>query len=327
MERRIVVITGANSGIGKAAAVKFASEGCQVIMACRNIDAGEIAMEKIRKASGSPYVKLMKLDVSSFESIAHFQAEFVRHYERLDVLIHNAAYFNHGAKVYQLSPDGIETTFATNTFGPLYLTRLLLPSLAKSEDPRILNACTTNIKHFYDPKRRIDFDDLRGEFRGRRRYNVYRKYGDSKMALLMLTFKMAEMYKDPGIKVNAVMIPAIRQERSSLKKFRGIWRFIAAVRNPFTPPPERIASTYFHICTSGEFGTITGKLINHFNRVVLPSRLGARPDLITNVKELFGSDYYPGYADRADVREKVWEIGGSLTPDPEAPPEALTSDR
>jgi NAD(P)-dependent dehydrogenase (short-subunit alcohol dehydrogenase family) len=69
MNSKIVVITGANSGIGKASATKFAAEGCHVIMACRNIEISKIAQQEIMSTSGNPYVDLMELDVSSFESI------------------------------------------------------------------------------------------------------------------------------------------------------------------------------------------------------------------------------------------------------------------
>lgn len=84
------------------------------------------------------------------------------------------------------------------------MTNLLLDHLTKSDDPRVLNACTTNIRHFFDPKRKIDFDNLKGEYKDSRPYSVYKMYGDSKMALLMLTFKMAEEYKNRGVKVNAM---------------------------------------------------------------------------------------------------------------------------
>ena len=108
-------------------------------------------------------VDLMELDVSSFDSIRTFCTAFKSKYPRLDILIHNAAYLNHGEKEYKLSPEHIELSFATNTFGPFLMTRLLADHLAKSQDPRILNACTTNIKNFFDPKRKIEFDNLRGE--------------------------------------------------------------------------------------------------------------------------------------------------------------------
>lgn len=100
----------------------------------------------------------------------------------MDVLIHNAGYFNHGITTYQFSPDGLELTFATNLFGPHLMTELLLEHLAKSDDARVLNAGSTNIKNFFDPKRAIEFDNLRGEQKERRSYSVYKAYGDSATA-------------------------------------------------------------------------------------------------------------------------------------------------
>ncbi|SHR97179.1 short-chain dehydrogenase [Mycobacteroides abscessus subsp. abscessus] len=200
MEDKIVIITGANSGIGKAAALKFATEGYRVIMACRNLEISAAVQKEIIHTTKNTHVDLLKLDISSFDSIRTFCATFKDTYPRLDILINNAAYLNHGEKEYKLSPEHIELSFATNTFGPFLLTRLLADYLAKSQDPRVLNACTTNIKNFFNPNRKIEFDNLRGEMRGTRSYSVYKMYGDSKMALLMLTIKMAEELKSQGIK-------------------------------------------------------------------------------------------------------------------------------
>lgn len=171
---KIVVITGANSGIGKAAALKFANEGYRVIMACRNMQISKVVHKEIIETSNNTNVDLIELDVSSFESIRTFCSEVKAKYPRVDILIHNAAYLNHGEKEYKLSPEHIELSFATNTFGPFLLTQLLADHLERSKDPRVLNACTTNIKNFFDPKRNIDFDNLRGEYRNRRRYSAYK---------------------------------------------------------------------------------------------------------------------------------------------------------
>ena len=132
MEKKIVIITGANSGIGKAAATKFATNGHTVIMACRNMEISSKAQKEIIEQTQNTNVMLMNLDVSSFQSIQEFSSEFKSKYDNLDILIHNAAYFNHGEKKYQISKDNIELTFATNTFGPFLMTQLLKDLLAKS---------------------------------------------------------------------------------------------------------------------------------------------------------------------------------------------------
>ncbi len=310
MISRIVLITGANSGIGKAAAIKFAKENCRVIMACRNIERSQIAYNDVIKTSQSNNVELMQLDVSSFDSIRAFCSEIKNRYQKLDILIHNAAYFEHGKKQYQLSPDGIELTFATNTFGPFLMTELLKDLLANSEDARILNACTENIMHFFDPKRKIDFENLTGELKYSEPYSVYKMYGDSKMALLMLTFKMAEEYKSLSIKVNAIIIPGVKISKETMKKFSIGYRVIAMIKQPFSLPPERLADSYFHICTSQEFKSITGKAINKLNKI-MPA---AEHDKgIGKAKELLSFGYIPKYAYDRDVIEKVWKISKELT--------------
>ncbi|MEX0771861.1 MAG: SDR family NAD(P)-dependent oxidoreductase [Balneolales bacterium] len=226
MGNRNVIITGANSGIGKAAAVKFASEGYHVIMACRDLIKSKKALHEVVRISKNEFVELMEVDVSSFGSIRKFCSEFKQNHQKLDILIHNAGHFNHGMKTYQLSADKIELTFATNTFGPFLMTELLLDYLEKSDGPRVLSANTTNIKHFFNPKREIEFGNLQGEYKTSRPYNAYKMYGDSKMGLLLLTYKMAEKYKPSGVKVNSLMVPAVKVSEATLKRlnlYYGPW--------------------------------------------------------------------------------------------------------
>ena len=310
MTDKIVIITGANSGIGKAAARKFAAEGNRVVMACRNRERGKTAQREIIEATNNANVDLMELDVASFDSIRKFCKAFQSRYPRLDILIHNAAYLNHGEKTYRLSPEGIELSFATNAFGPFLMTKLLADHLAKSPDPRILNACTTNIKHFFDPKRKIDFGNLRGEHRDSRPYNVYKMYGDSKMALLMLTFKLAEAYKDVGIQVNALLINRVKLSNETIAKMSPMWQGLARLQNLTNPPPSGMADTYYHICVSDRFRHVTGQLINHKREIV---RLADSETGFAQLKNIFGSASYPRYA--ADPRnvDQIWELCRSMT--------------
>lgn len=308
---RIVVITGANSGIGRAAALRFAREGYRVVMACRDLGRSRIAQKELIELSGNPGVDLLEVDLSSFESIRRFCSALEAKYEKLDILIHNAGYFRHGEKRYQLSPDGIELSFATNAFGPFLMTQLLVDMLKGSGDARVLNACTTNIRHFFDPKRKIDFDNLRGEYAVGRPYNSYKLYGDSKMALLMLTFKMADQLKGDGIKVNAVQIPAIKLSKETMRKFKSVWRIAAAVQNIFSAPPETMADSYYHICTSREFGAVTGRLINDRRGIMQPSYYA--DGFIQGVRQLSDKCVYPRFADDAGNLERVWRLAVELT--------------
>lgn len=311
MKEKIVIVTGANSGIGRAAAIRFAEEGYKVIMACRNIEKGKRVQQELIKLTKNKGVDLLKLDVASFKSIENFCFEFKKRYKKLDILIHNAGYFKHGERNYQRSSDNIELSFATNTFGPFLMTQLLTDMLKESEDARVLNACTTNIRHFFEPKRKIDFDNLQGEFMDSRPYNSYKMYGDSKMALLILTFKMADRFKKDGIKVNAVQIPAIKMSKETIGKFKSVWRIAALVQNIFSSSPETMANTYFHICNSEEFKDITGKLINDKREIMQSSHYVSRS--MQEVKQIFDKGVYPTYADNPDNIERVWNFAVKLT--------------
>jgi NAD(P)-dependent dehydrogenase (short-subunit alcohol dehydrogenase family) len=137
MNDKIVIVTGANSGIGRAAAIRFAGEGYKVIIACRNLEKSKKVQQEIIELTQNNSVDLLKLDVSSFKSIEDFCSEFKTKYKKLDILIHNAGHFNHGEKYYQLSPDNIELSFATNAIGPFLMTQLLTDMLKKSEYARV----------------------------------------------------------------------------------------------------------------------------------------------------------------------------------------------
>lgn len=309
-KEKIVVITGANSGIGKAAACKFAMEGYTVVMGCRNWNVSEKVRKEIITTTRNSHVYLFELDMGSFASIRKFCSIFMEKFERLDILIHNAAYFNHG-EPFRLSPDNMELTFATNVFGPFLMTSLLKEHLKRSEDARILHASSNIVKHFFDPKRRIEYEDLIGERQSTKPFKVYNMYCQSKMAFVLLTFKMAEEYKADGIKVYALQINGAKMSKETLKKFKPAWRSIAYIQNLFIPPPEKMANCYFTICTSHDFKHVTGKLINDLNEIMEPGKLD--PDILTQIKQIAGRKYYPAFADNKDNLEELWDFTKQVT--------------
>ncbi len=304
------MITGANSGIGKAATLKFAKEGHTVIMGCRNLEKSGPIMDDIRSESKNSHVYLEKLDVSSIESIRSFCSMYKEKYQKLDILINNAAYFNHGAD-YELSTDGIEITFATNVLGPYLLTVLLRDVLSESDDPRVLNAGSNIIKHFLNPKKEIDFSNLTGERINDPAHSIYINYRNSKMALLMLTFKMAEEFKKDGIKVNSIQINGATMSREALQKVKPGWRVIAHVQNLFFRPPEFTANLYYDLCTAEEYKNQTGKHFNHRKEVMVPAKVNS--GIITDIKQGIGASVFPAYALDKNTTEKVWQTCKELS--------------
>jgi NAD(P)-dependent dehydrogenase (short-subunit alcohol dehydrogenase family) len=304
--KRIVVITGANSGIGKETALMFAQNDFKVVMACRNIHKSQKVQEEIIKISGNNDIQLMTLDMSSFESIKEFSEKFKKEYAKLDILINNAAYFEHGAK-YKLSENNIEVTFATNVVGPFLLTKLLLDSLKKSNDPRVLNASSNIIKHFFSPKKQIDFENLQGIKDKDYKHSVYNTYRNSKIALLMLTFRMAKEYKESGVKFFSLQINGARMSKDTLKKFKMPWRLVAHIQNIFFPHPSYMANNYFEICTSEKFKNFTGI---HFNDKLEVMKVAAENPAL---KDILGTSVYPAYADRKDEQEAMMRLCEELT--------------
>jgi NAD(P)-dependent dehydrogenase (short-subunit alcohol dehydrogenase family) len=305
MNEQIVVITGANSGIGKETTLKFARAGYTVIMACRNLEKSKKVQDEIVAASKNEKVYLMQLDMSSFNSIKSFADEFINKFPKLDILINNAAYFNHGED-YRLTADNIEITFATNAVGPFLLIHLLQNLLKKSDDARVLNASSNIIKHFFSPKKEIDFDNLQGISDKNYKHSVYNCYRNSKMAFLMLTFKMARDFAKTGIKFYSLQINGARMSKESLKKFKPGWRFIARIQNLFFPPPEFMATNYFEICTSEKFRNESGIHLNHKLEIMKPG-----PDN-PSLKLILGTEYYPVYAENEPIQNNIWDFCHSV---------------
>ncbi len=309
MKKRTVIITGATSGIGKTAAHRFAAEGHNVIMACRNLEKAGIVKQEIIDVSGNDQVTAIKLDVSSSESVASFCNTFRQQYPKLDVLIHNAAYFDHGAS-YKLSRDNLELTFATNVFGPFLMTHQLRDSLRKSDDARILHAGSNIIKHFFNPKLHIGFDNLQGEHPESASFKVYNSYRDSKMALLMLTFRMAREFEPDGIRVNMLQINGATMSEETLQRVTPGYRLVARTQNLFFRPPEFMAEHYLAICTSDQFRNVTGQLINHRREPMQPGV--ENPGPLEQIRQAVGADRYPRYALDKEEADNVWELCNRL---------------
>ncbi|MBA7685328.1 Fatty acyl-CoA reductase [subsurface metagenome] len=134
MQGKIIVITGANSGIGKLTTKALAEKGPIIVMACRNLLKANRVCEIIIKETGSKRIEAMELDLGSLCSIRRFARQFSNRYRHLDVLINNAGTF---CMKREETSDGFEKTMGTNYFGLFLLTHLLLQSLRKSPEARI----------------------------------------------------------------------------------------------------------------------------------------------------------------------------------------------
>ena len=133
MQGKTILVTGANQGIGKAAALALAKQGARVVLVARNPDKGRAAVEAIRVASGSDAVELIVADLASLEQVRRAAAEFKARHPRLDVLLNNAGVF---VPERHVTSDGIEETFAVNHLASFVLTLELLDVLKASAPAR-----------------------------------------------------------------------------------------------------------------------------------------------------------------------------------------------
>jgi dehydrogenase/reductase SDR family member 12 len=193
MGGKVVLVTGATSGLGLAAAEAFARLGATVRLAVRSEQRGERARAQIVARSPGSDVQVDLCDLSDLKSVRRFAELLGGETGRLDVLVNNAGTLT---SERTLSVDGIELIFATNVLGPFLLTNLLLPLLEQSKPARIINVSSGGMY-----TQRIHLDDLQmtgGEFDGPT------AYARSKRAQIILSELWAERLQDTGIVVHAM---------------------------------------------------------------------------------------------------------------------------
>src|SRR6059036_245482 len=261
IENRVFLVTGANSGIGKATALGLARLGGTVVMACRDATRGEAARQEIIRASGKPRVFLEIVDLASEASTRSLAEAFPRKYPRLDVLINNAGvYTSHR----EITTDGLERQFEVNYLSGFLLTHLLLDLLKKSAPSRIVNVSSSS----HGPSA-IHFDDLQGE----RRYRGYRAYGQSKLAQVLFTRELGRRLEGTGVTVNACH-PGVIRTNLGMGGSSVVVRFVRM----FFKGPERGAETPIYLAVSPDVEGVTGKYFAN-RRIREPSRAARDPDV------------------------------------------------
>src|SRR5438445_8889483 len=163
---RVVLITGATGGIGKARAIGLATTGARVGVTGRDLARAEQAAAEIRAASGNPAVAGFAADLSSQAEVRRLAVAVLDAYPRLDVLVNNVGgFWAHR----HMTADGLEHTFALNHLAPFLLTNLLLDRLIASAPVRVVT-----VSSGAHTAGRLDFDDLQGEkkYSGQHAYNA-----------------------------------------------------------------------------------------------------------------------------------------------------------
>ncbi|MFE9993774.1 oxidoreductase [Streptomyces avermitilis] len=186
---RVVVVTGANSGLGYVTARELARKGARVVLACRSEARGAEAGDRLAAELPGAEVGLGRLDLGDLGSVRDFAAWFP--YERLDLLVNNAGVM---ALPYGTTADGFETQFGVNHLGHFALTGLLLPTLLGTPGARVVT-----VSSGMHALANIDIDDLNGG----RRYRRWIAYARSKTANLLFTHELTRRLAAHGSEVLA----------------------------------------------------------------------------------------------------------------------------
>lgn len=243
MEGKVCMITGANSGIGKATAIGLAKLNATVIMVCRNKERGEKAREEIISQTGNKNIDLLLCDLSSQEQIRNLVDEFKKKYQNLHVFINNAGVM---LKKRVLSVDGIEMNFAVNHLAPFLLTNLLLDVIKKSAPSQIVIVSSAAHR-----MAKMDFDDLQSE---KKKYRLFRVYGVSKLAVMLFTYELSRKLEGTGVTVNALHPGLVNTNLG-----RDQSKFSQGFGKAFFKSPEKGAETSIYVASSPEVEGITGK--------------------------------------------------------------------
>jgi NAD(P)-dependent dehydrogenase (short-subunit alcohol dehydrogenase family) len=239
MQGKICMVTGANSGIGKATALALAQMGASVVMVCRDPARGEEARSEITTKSRNTAVDLLQADLSSQQSIRHLVENFQQHYIQLHVLINNAGATFSGRRE---TVDGLEMMFAVNYLAPFLLTNVLLDVLKASAPARIVN-----VSSGAQASGSIQLDDLQAE----QHFSSMRAYGQSKLAMVLFTYELARRLQGTGVTVNCLdpgfVATNIGQRGASLPV-----RLLVKLIWSLGTSPEKGAKTSIYLASSPE---------------------------------------------------------------------------
>jgi len=183
---KVVIVTGANSGIGYEMARALARKQATLILACRSKDKGLAAQRQIAQAHPGAKAELGLLDLSNLALICRFAGEFASRYDRLDILINNAGIMR---PPFGKTVDGFELQFGVNHLGHFALTGLLLDLIIQTPQARVVTISSGG--HRFG---KIDFDNLNAE----KGYNAGSAYGQSKLANLLFTYELQRRFKSAG---------------------------------------------------------------------------------------------------------------------------------
>jgi NAD(P)-dependent dehydrogenase (short-subunit alcohol dehydrogenase family) len=263
---KTVVITGGNSGIGRATAVALLRMGARVIFTARDPERGERARAAMQADGAGDRVRCMHLDLASLRSVGEFADALLTSESRIDVLVNNAGLIL-GRR--HLTEDGHESTFAVNHLGHFALTLRLLDRLRQSAPSRIVNVASHAHRKAWNG---LDFDDLHSA----RSYRPFLVYARSKLCNVLFTRELARRLAGTGVTCNALHPGVVRTGFARDGDVDGWLAVGVRLASRFFIDEVRGAATTVHLASSPDVAQVSGAYFARC-RPARPSR-AARDD-------------------------------------------------
>jgi len=245
MHGKVVVITGATSGIGWVAAEKLARMGARLVLIARDRSRGEATVARLREAGPGASHTVHYADLSTIAEMKRVAGEIAAAEARVDVLINNAgALFSSR----QVTTDGLEMTFATNHMSYFVVTLGLAERLQSTPGARVVNTSSHAHKRAH-----LDFDDLQSA----KDYRGFPVYGRSKLCNILFTREVAKRWDGTGVTVNSLH-PGFVSTRFG-DQSGGMFQRLIGVAKVFAISPEKGAETILYLTTSDEVAKTSGK--------------------------------------------------------------------
>jgi len=244
MAGKVVVITGATSGIGLVAAEVLAEMGARIVLVARDPSRAKEALESLLDLAPQVTHTVHYADLSRIAEMKRVAGEIAAAEPRIDVLINNAgALFG----TRQVTPDGLEKTFAVNHMAYFVVTLGLAERLQGTAGARVVNTSSAANK-----SRRIDFDDLQSA----KRYRGFPVYGKSKLCNILFTRELARRWRGAGITANCLH-PGFVATRFG-DGSGGFFERVVGVAKHFAITPSKGAETIVHLASSDTVANVSG---------------------------------------------------------------------
>lgn len=257
MQGKVVVITGATSGIGQVAAERLAALGARIVLVTRDPGRGEAALARLHDRGPGVAHRLHRADLSRLAEVKRAAAEIAAAEPRVDVLINNAGAM-YGSR--QVTGDGLELTFATNHVSYVVMTHGLRERLMAAAPARVVNTASNAHRRAV-----LDFEDLQSA-RGYRGFTVY---GRSKLCNILYTRELARRWAGTGVTANCLH-PGFVATRFGDESGGLLSYGVRAAKMMFAISPEKGADTLVYLAASPDVAAVSGEYFEK-RRPVVPS--------------------------------------------------------